>query len=280
MSRGFFYVSGILRFVMRYQVILFILLLIFFSGCRRSADNTMKPKHQESVSGFSGGSIGSRALVPAVVADSDNLLMNPGFESGLRGWHWLDWSKGWSAFSLSQEFSYEGMHSLHLPVRSEGDRRSTVVWGGVQELELSEDIPECLDGYFYINNWKRGAWKQYLQVVVIDLSQSLGENAGMPQLRYLVTGEVRPPLSIGNAQYIFEPNHLTESPVMGEWLYLQFNPRRDFQEMWGYVPGSGHKLRVLFEARFDERRGGDAYADVYYDHLYFGPRKSGHCSVH
>ena len=63
-----------------------------------------------------------------------NLLANPGFESGLDGWVWLDWSKGWAPFTLSSDHAYSGQYSLHLPLYS-SDRRQTVVWGGVQEVQ-------------------------------------------------------------------------------------------------------------------------------------------------
>ena len=135
-------------------------------------------------------------------SDAVNLLQNPGFESGLDGWKWLDWSKGWSAFKLSTDYAHEGTKSLHLPVFS-ADKRPTVVWGGVQELELPDEIPECIEGYYYVANWQSGNWKQYLQMVVIDLSHDLGPGQGQAQLRYIVSGSKEPPLSISNASYLF-----------------------------------------------------------------------------
>lgn len=210
--------------------------------------------------------------------DPGNLLVNPGFESGLDGWTWLDWSKGWSAFELSADRARSGKHSLKLPVFS-ADRRQTVVWGGVQEITLPGDIPECIDGYYYAENWTAGDWKQYLQLVVIDLTHPLPDRGGQAQLRYIVSGSAEPPLSISNAQYLFAEKTRRERPVEGRWTYFSVNPRRDFAAGWQYAPGAGAKLRVLFEARYDYHRSdAPARGDVYYDDLYFGPKTDKHCA--
>ena len=206
-----------------------------------------------------------------------NLLANPGFESGLDGWVWLYWSKGWAPFTLSSDHAYSGQYSLHLPLYS-SDRRQTVVWGGVQEVELPNDIPECIDGYYYVENWETGDWKQYLQLVVIDLTHPLPDRGGNAQLRYIVSGSQEPPLTISNAQYLFVEKERRARPVEGKWTYFSVNPRRDFNENWKYTPQSGSKLRILFEARFDLHRTTiPARGNVYYDNLYFGPKAPGHC---
>ena len=208
-------------------------------------------------------------------SEAANLLANPGFELGTVHWKWLDWSKGWAAFEPSRTRAHGGSQSLHLPVAST-DARPTVVWGGVQELVLPDEIPECVDGFYYVENWERGDWKQYLQFVVIDLSRSLGEGRGNAQLRYVLTGSSDPPLHISNAQYLFAER--SEIPTQGRWVHFALAPRRDFREQWQYVPQSGAQLRLLFEARFDGRpRDGAARADVYYDDLYFGPRTATRC---
>jgi hypothetical protein len=211
------------------------------------------------------------------VTNCANLLQNPGFESGLDGWKWLDWSKGWSAFKLSSDYAHEGAHSLHLPVFS-ADKRPTVVWGGVQELELPDEIPECIEGYYYVDNWQSGDWKQYLQMVVIDLSHDLGPGQGQAQLRYIVSGSKEPPLSISNASYLFAEKERRDTPVLNQWTHFSVNPREDYQKSWQYTPTKGSKLRVLFEARFDlHHTAQPARADVYYDDLYFGPKTATHC---
>lgn len=207
-----------------------------------------------------------------------NLLANPGFENGLEGWTWLDWSKGWSAYALSNYRAYEGKQSLYLPILS-SDSRPTVVWGGVQEITLTEDIPECVEGYYLVENWQTGDWKQYLQFVVMDLSHSLGENRGMSQLRYIISGSEVPPLQIRNAQYLFVEKTRRATPVTGRWTYFSLNPREDFEKNWHYTPGSGSTLRLLFEGRFDGHVTEEpARGDVYYDALYFGPKTSTRCA--
>ncbi len=212
----------------------------------------------------------------APVNESENLLQNPGFEQGTEGWKWLDWSKGWAPFALSTTRAYEGKQSLHLPILS-SDRRPTVVWGGVQEIALSGDIPECIDGYYFVENWQSGTWKQYLQFVVIDLGHSLGEKQGNSQLRYVLTGSSEPPFQISNAHYLFAERR--DMPETGKWVHFALNPRRDFQEMWQYTPGSGANLRLLFEGRFDHHETEvTARGDVYYDNLYFGPKSATRCA--
>lgn len=213
-------------------------------------------------------------------SDSENILVNSGFESGLDGWKWLDWSKGWAAFELSTNHAYEGKQSLHLPILSV-DARQTVVWGGVQEITLNDEIPECIEGYYYVENWSKEDWKQYLQLVVIDLSHTLGENKGQAQLRYIISGSKEPPLSISNAQYLFIESDRRETPVLGKWTHFSVNPRRDFSSSWQYVPQKGATLRVLFEGRFDHHKSKvQARGDVYFDSLYFGPATSEHCALH
>ena len=211
--------------------------------------------------------------------EAHNLLANPGFENGLESWTWLDWSKGWGAFALGTDRAYEGTKSLHLPVVS-ADKRPTVVWGGVQEIELKGEIPECIEGYYYVDNWTTGNWKQYLQLVVIDLTHSLGPNRGQAQLRYIVSGSKEPPLQIANASYLFAEKERRDTPVIGQWTYFSVNPKADYIQSWHYTPQAGSKLRVLFEARFDLHHDltKPARADVYYDNLYFGPKTATHCA--
>lgn len=224
------------------------------------------------------GAANTKAQRHQVVQESDNLLVNPSFEAGLEGWHWLDWSKGWAAFALSYEQAYDGQASLHLPVRSM-DTRSTVVWGGVQELTLQDSIPECVEGYFMVKNWQHHDWKQYLQLVIIDRSHNLGQDLGQAQLRYIISGSVDAPLQISNARYLFVEKTRQAVPPLDKWTHFSVNPRKDYQESWQYIPQAGAELRVLFEGRFDQRRPGQApaHADVYFDNLYMGPKTATRC---
>ena len=244
-------------------------------GCQRAAE-TQTPDVAQSAPAQAAASTQADAPVENAPV---NLLKNPGFEEGLQDWTWLDWSKGWSAFALSESRVHEGKGALHLPVLSV-DQRPTVVWGGVQEIELPAEIPDCIDGYYYVENWESGNWKQYLQLVVIDLTHSLGQGNGQAQLRYIVSGSRTPPLTISNASYLFVEKERRDTPVIGQWTYFSVNPRQDFIESWHYTPNQGAKLRVLFEGRFDLHHdpATRARADVYYDDLYFGPKTADHCA--
>ena len=151
--------------------------------------------------------VASEALPPIV--EAGNLLANPGFEQGEVGWHWLEWSKGWAPFRISRNLAYEGDASVLLPLRSQNDARSTIVWGAVQEVELTEALPGCIEGYYYVDKWSRGAERQYLQLVIIDLSRDVGQ--GNAQLRYVVSGAETQPHQIGF--YSFEDKGLAHRPT-------------------------------------------------------------------
>ena len=250
--------------------------LLMVSACQK----TPVPRGQDSPDIQSGSGEVVRVKMPHFdhPDEPENLLKNPGFEDGLENWTWLDWSKGWAPFALSTDHALEGTKSLYLPVLST-DNRPTVVWGGVQEIELSGDIPECIDGSYFVENWTSGDWKQYLQLVVIDLTHPLGPNRGQAQLRYIVSGSKEPPLTISNASYLFAEKERRDTPVIGRWTHFSVNPRADYLNSWQYTPGAGSKLRILFEGRYDLHHNPDlpARADVYYDDLYFGPKTDTRC---
>jgi len=207
----------------------------------------------------------------------DNILPNGGFEDGDRAWQWLSWSKGWAPFAVSRKVSRSGSASALLDVSSAGDTRSTIVWGVVQEIELPVAMPDCLEGYYYVDGWQRGAAKQYLQAVIIDLSKQLKN--GNAQMRYILSGVTSEPYNLGNAHYLFLDPARKTTPASRTWILFKTDPKQDFEKNWGYVPAAGHRLRVLFEARFDSRLPGDAEARaaVHYDDLYLGPAGAGHC---
>lgn len=263
------------------KVVFFIALALLTSLCgcqqKNQSDDSLT-----AVNASNGAMDAAKDELPIVgrppVQEKGNLLLNAGFEQGLDGWKWLDWSKGWAPFALSTNHAYEGGKALHLPVLST-DARQTVVWGGVQEIVLPDDIPECIEGYYYVENWHKEDWRQYLQLVVIDLSHPLGEKQGQAQLRYIISGSSVPPLSISNAQYLFVEKERRETPILGKWTHFSVNPREDFVKSWNYTPSKGSSLRVLFEGRFDYHKSARAArADVYFDNLYFGPKTSTRCS--
>ncbi len=222
---------------------------------------------------FSGSLIllGSLILYKDNVPRGHNLILNPGFEEGEIGWEWLHWSKGWAPFEISTNKSHKGSRAALLKVSSAGENRSTIVWGVVQEIDISNKFPDCLEGYYFVEKWSRGTERQYIQVVIIDLNppEVLGDNV---QIRYILSGVNESPYGIANAYYVFVDPERKTQPVQGSWVKFSMNPSKDFQENWGYIPSSGHKVRLLFEARFDmrEKDDPDSEAYVYYDDLYFG----------
>lgn len=199
-----------------------------------------------------------------------NLIFNPGFEEGETGWEWLQWSEAWGPFEISTNRSCEGSCSALLKMSSIRENRSTVVWGVAQEVNISDKFPGCLEGYYLVEKWSRGAEKQYIQVVIIDLTKRI--SGCNPQIRYVLSGVNTTPLNLKNARYVFADPERRTQPIQDCWIRFSINPSKDFEENWGYIPSSGHRIRLLFEARFDGREEGDldSAAHVYFDNLHFG----------
>ena len=58
---------------------------------------------------------------------------------------------------------------------------------------------------------------------------------------------------------------------MGKWVHFEIPVKQKFIEDWGVVPEGFEFIRVLFEARWDNRTTGvTTAADVSYDDLFFG----------
>ena len=163
-----------------------------------------------------------------------------------------------------------------LPVSSAGDPRRTIVWGVMQEVVVGEEFPECMDGWYLVSDWKRGARKQYLQGVII--SDTKTEKGADKQIRMVITGMDVPSYNLSNARYFFADPDRPVTPPTEEWVYFQMKPARWFAEAWGEAPPPGSRLRVFYEARFDDRDPDDeVLAPVYFDDLYLGPSARGHC---
>jgi hypothetical protein len=213
---------------------------------------------------------------PPPATGKGNLLSNPGFESGEEGWEWLSWSKGWAPFEISEGRRRSGERALHLPVRSEGEVRRTIVWGVVQDVTI-DAFPECLEGWYLVSDWERGAEKQYLQTVIIsDLKTPSGADK---QIRMMLTGMDRPSYNLSNARYFFCDPGKPVTPPLEKWVHFKCSPRTWFLQAWGELPEAGHRLRVFFEARFDDRKSTEkeVVAETFFDDLYLGPATDGHC---
>jgi hypothetical protein len=165
---------------------------------------------------------------------------------------------------------------VHLPVLSAGETRRTIVWGVVQEVGLGDAFPECMDGWFLISEWKRAAKKQYLQAVIIsDVKTAKGADQ---QIRMVITGMDIPSYNLSNARYYFADPQKPVTPPLETWVYFQLKPREWFLDAWGALPPAGSRLRVFYEARFDDRDPDDeVVAHTYFDDVYLGPKARGHC---
>jgi hypothetical protein len=195
---------------------------------------------------------------------STNLFGNPGLEEGTKYW-----------FALHEQtvetgsVAHSGQAAAHLEMRDPAEVTGTKVYYLVQEVDPAE-FPELISGYYWVDNWKRGAEKQYLQFVVIVFAPTnLGGQYPNYQMRYPLAGISEEPFDIANAFFKFLSR---EDPRQGEWVYFEVNIKDDFQQFWAAVPEGYSKIRVLFEVRYDDKAPGNAAeADVYYDDLYMGP---------
>ncbi len=202
---------------------------------------------------------------------SANLFQNGSFESGPDPWISLTWSAAWGTpFSVTSEKAHSGKQSASLELRATSEDIGAKVFGVVQEVSPLAQFPEVISGYYRVENWVRGAPKQYLQFVII----AFGANnlpGGHPnhQIRYVLAGVSQPPLEISNAKYIFLSG---EDPPTDKWVYFEVPVSKDFTEQWGDIPKGYQMLRLLFEVRYDDKpTGAEAQANAYYDDLYMGP---------
>lgn len=239
------------------------------------------------------GAGGPVAASPAArrIADpadvGSNLLINPGFELGRDGWTSMG-GQNWGAFDIVDAPVRSGLHSARLPVHATtASIERAKVYGVVQEIRrdtMPGDFPDTLSGWYRVNEWKRPAvgTDLYLQVVVIiwgdpRASKLMGrEGDEKPisnyQIRFYLAGLEKPAFTLGNAKLEFVARG---EPVENEWVRFEIPVKAKFQEHWGVVPADYEFIRVLFEARWDNRPPGVVVdADVTYDDLFLGYGKA------
>lgn len=214
---------------------------------------------------------------PPVSDPSGNVLAHPGFEDcpapdSTPCGEWFALKP--PDFQVTSDQAHSGNNSAYLMMRQPAEAEDVAINYLVQEVNPSE-FPEVLSGFYRIDNWKRGAEKQYLQFVIIVWgaenapTSSNGTPFGNHQIRYILTGIDEDPFQISNAQFVYIHE---KEPVQGEWVPFEVNVKQDFEELWGAVPTGYERIRLLYEVRYDDKVPGDpAEADVYYDDLYFGP---------
>jgi hypothetical protein len=197
-----------------------------------------------------------------------NLLLNPGFEEGRNSWNWLDWSKYWVDFAISIRKAHSGKNSAYLKIDSAQASPETEIHGVMQTLKPNR-FPGTASGWYRVENWQRGAPKQYLQFVVMVWGGHPEFNNY--QIRYILTGITTPPFSMRNVKYMLPPD-LSETPSQNKWIHFEFPILADFLKQWGITPAGYDKINFFFEARYDEKPAGTTTlrADVYYDDLFVG----------
>lgn len=192
-----------------------------------------------------------------------NLLANAGLEEGLEPWS-----------SVSPEapqigdVAHSGQASAHLTLREPADTEGAGNRTLVQDLGPGQ-FPEVFSGYYRVENWKRGAPKQYLEVVVVAFdSPNLTIEFPNHQMRYLLAGAADQPGEVRNARFVFLSR---EEPQQNEWVHFQASVQDDYQELWGAIPEGYSGLRVMFRLVYEDKTAGEPVeADVYFDDLYLG----------
>lgn len=197
-----------------------------------------------------------------------NLLVNPGFEDGDAGWFWMKTSQYWVPFDISSKKAHTGEKSAYLRIEAKPGAPAVEIHGVIQELKPNR-LPAKAGGFYRIENWQRGASKQYLQFVVIIWG-------GHPQfknyqIRYILDGISVQPHRMTNVKYIFLPG-TSDDPKQNEWVSFEAKILDDFKREWGMTPTGYEKINFFFEARYDlaPEEGKTVRADVYYDDLYIG----------
>ncbi len=195
-----------------------------------------------------------------------NLLRNGSFEQGVEPWFSLE-TENWAGFSITDRYAVDGRFSAYLALRADKNDHGAKVFGLIQELSPKR-FPKKLSGYYRVENWQRGTEKQYLQCVIIVWGDNAVSQYQNIQIRYILTGIAEPPFALANGRFLFLGDR---EPTLGRWIRFERNLHSDFLQQWGHIPEGFEKIRVLFEARYDDKElGTELSADVYYDALYMG----------
>lgn len=199
-----------------------------------------------------------------------NRLVNPSFEEGRRGWSWRSANPRWHDFEISSARAREGRCSAHLRLSPQGGDHD--IWGVVQALPQPR-LPESLEAWVRVENWRQPAIRQYLQIVVMAHE---GPSISIPgdttrQVRYILAGLDGPPLANpSNCRYLMRGPKV---PVQGAWTHIELPLAEDFRKAWGDRSGKITKVELFFEVRYDDPvpEGETARADVYWDAITLKP---------
>jgi hypothetical protein len=209
-----------------------------------------------------------------------NLLENPGFEDGEAGWSYPLDSPFWGKFGVVESPVRSGRRAAHVRLRADREDRTRATWIlGVMQEPAPERFPDVLGGYYRVETWDKGAdvTDLYLQTVAIVWTRDAARivdpqnpQGGLQnyQLRFYLAGISEPPFLLSNAKVSFAAKG---GPELGRWIYFEIPLRKEFERQWGGVPAGYEKIRVLFEARWDNRPPGSRIeADAYFDDLFLG----------
>ena len=211
-----------------------------------------------------------------------NLLANSGFEQGEEGWSYPVESPYWGKFEVVEAPVRSGRRAAHLRLRAGPEDGTHATWIlGVMQEPVPERFPDVMGGWYRVERWDKGAdvTHLYLQAVAIVWTRQAASvldpanpaaNAGLTnyQLRSYLAGVREPPFLLANAALHFTGK---EPPRLGRWTYFEVPLREEFERQWGGVPAGYDKLRLLFEARWDNRPPGSLVeADAYFDDLFVG----------
>jgi len=210
-----------------------------------------------------------------------NLLENPGFEAGEAGWTYPVESPYWGNFEVVESPVHSGRRAAHLRLRAGPEDRTNAVWiEGVMQEPMPGRFPDVVGGFYRVEKWEKGdeSTALYLQAVAIVFTPDAEKivapgnpaaaGLGNYQLRAYLAGLDEPPFLLANAKVAFVGKG---APEPGRWTYFEIPLREEFLRQWGAVPSGYQKIRVLFEARWDNRPpGSQIAADAYFDDLFLG----------
>jgi hypothetical protein len=210
-----------------------------------------------------------------------NLFEDAGFEDGGRGWFFLEGNRAWGGFTIVEEPVHSGRRAARLKVEwdpAEQHLRSKV-FGLIQEPR-PDRFPDVLGGWYRVDAWEKEAeaTSLYAQVVVGVMGDPKAARIVAPedptlqlnnyQLRYVLCGIDQPPFVMRNGRFVFRG---PREPQPGRWVPFLIPVREDFERLWGSTPEGYANLRILVEARWDNRPPGSAVlAEVTYDDLFLG----------
>jgi len=204
-----------------------------------------------------------------------NLLEDPSFEL-VDNSPWLTFagrSRAWVQYTIDAERAIHADRSLRISIDSEDPDQPgvTAVHGAYQEPRPGE-LPRYISGFYRVDAWERGAVAQYLQVVLIVQApwpRPRGFSAPSMQIAVPLAGVRDDPIRIRNRRFFID---CPPEPVVGEWVFFEYDIHGLFESLWGVVPERFEFVRAFFEARYDNRRPGDAPARavVRFDDVYLG----------